>query len=313
MINRIRCSVYAAISMIMAVLLFCAKGFAQEEAAASGPLFSTELDTARKLIDMIIEFSVKYSFQALGGILVIIIGWLIAKSAAKFLTRLLTNKKLDLPVVKFIVSIVKMMIIGLAVLIALGKFGITIAPFIAGISVIGFGTSFALQGPLSNYASGLTLIFTKPFKVGDIIEVAGVMGEVQDMTLARTQISTVDGTMIVVPNKHIVGEVIHNFSDRKKLDINVGVSYESDVEKAIGIVKNVAVSDPRIAKVPEPKVGISEFADSSINIYARIWCKQLDYWTVMFDINKKIWDEFKAKGVTIPFPQRDVHIYQAEK
>jgi len=193
-----------------------------------------------------------------------------------------------------------------AFIVALGKFGIEIAPLIAGISVIGFGTSFALQGPLSNYASGATLIFTKPFKVGEIIEVAGVMGEVLDMKLPRTELKTVDGNMVVIPNKHIVGEVIQNYSTAKRLDINVGVSYKCDIDKAIGIVRDVVKKDKRVIK--DPNAGISEFADSSINIYARVWCQQDDYWNVMFDVNRNILAEFNKQGIEIPFPQRDVHL-----
>jgi small conductance mechanosensitive channel len=204
---------------------------------------------------------------------------------------------------------VKVIIIAFFALIALGKFGITIAPFIAGLSVVGFGTSFALQGPLSNYAAGVSLIFTKPFKVGDIIEVTGVMGEVQDMTLARTELKTVDGTKIVIPNKQIIGEIIHNYSELKKVDITVGVSYDSDMDKAIKVVKEVINGDKRVSREPESKIGISEFADSSINIYARIWCKQAEYWDVMFDINKGINDAFNKNNITIPFPQRDIHVY----
>ena len=147
-------------------------------------------------------------------------------------------------------------------------------------SVVGFGASFALQGPLSNYAAGITLVFTKPFKVGEIIEVANVMGEVQDMTLARTLVKTVDGTLIVIPNKHIISEVIHNFSNYKRLDITVGVSYDSDTDKAIGLVKDVVTKEKRVAQSLPPKIGISEFADSSINIYSRLWCKQSDYYSV---------------------------------
>jgi small conductance mechanosensitive channel len=274
----------------------------------STQLFSTEIDTARKLVDLVVEFCVKYSFQVLGGIVVLIAGWLIAKFVARMLGKFLAKHNVDVTVAKFLTSIVKLIIIAFAALVALGKFGITIAPFIAGLSVIGFGTSFALQGPLSNYAAGATLIFTKPFKVGDIIEVAGVMGEVEDITLPRTQVKTVDGTRIVVPNKHIIGEVIHNYSDYKKLDITVGVSYDADIDKAIAVVKNVIAHEARIAQQPEAKVGISEFADSSINIYARIWCRQSDYWDVMFDTHKKIFDEFNKNGITIPFPQRDIHI-----
>jgi len=273
-------------------------------------MLETELGSAKKLVELLIEFCVKYSFQVLGGIVVLLIGWFVAKMVAKFLASLFEKKQVDVTVSKFAVSIVKIIIIAFAALIALGKFGITIAPFIAGISVVGFGTSFALQGPLSNYAAGITLIFTKPFKVGDIIEVVGVMGEVQDMTLARTLVKTVDGTLIVVPNKHIIGEIIHNFSIYKKLDINVGVSYDADLDKSIKIIADTAKNDKRISKTPEAKVGVSKFADSSVNIYARLWCKQAEYWNTLFDINKKIFEEFKKANIVIPFPQRDVHLYE---
>ncbi|MFH1868994.1 MAG: mechanosensitive ion channel domain-containing protein [Candidatus Omnitrophota bacterium] len=296
-----------------AAVFFLRDAIAQQEEALPKVLFASEISTAKKLLDILIEFCVEYSFQVLGGIIVLALGWIISKFAAKFLRRLFEKHNMDITVSKFVIAMVKIIIIAFAALIALGKFGITIAPFIAGLSVVGFGTSFALQGPLSNYAAGITLVFTKPFKVGDIIEVAGAMGEVQDMTLPRTLVRTVDGTLIVIPNKHIIGEVIHNYSSYKKLDITVGVSYGSDMDKAITAVKDVVSRDKRVAQSPLPKIGISEFADSSINIYSRIWCKQSDYWDVMFSINKNINDEFKKAGITIPFPQRDVHIYQTEK
>lgn len=213
---------------------------------------------------------------------------------------------------KFMSAAAKFGVVAFAVIVALGKFGIEIAPLIAGISVAGFGLSFALQGPLSNYASGATLIFTKPFKVGDIIEVADVMGEVTDLKLPRTEIKTVDGNLIVIPNKHIVGEIIHNYSDAKRMDLMFGVSYKSDVEKAIRIISETIKGDARVAP-KEPKVGISEFADSSVNIMARLWCKQDDYWNVMFDINKKVFEAFNQEGIEIPFPQRDVHLFREEE
>ena len=290
--------------------LYPAISFAQEYTTRSGPqdLFATEISTARKIIDMIAEFGVKYSFQALGGILVVILGMFLSKFVCKIMRDLFAKKKVDVTVSKFMLSIINVSIIAVAVLIALGKFGITIAPFIAGISVIGFGTSFALQGPLSNYAAGITLVFTKPFKVGDIVEVSSVMGEVTDMTLARTELKTLDGTVIFVPNKSIIGEVIHNYSHYKKLDLTIGVSYGSDVNKAIQIVEGIIKDEERIAKEPMPKIGISEFADSSINIYSRLWCAQSDYWDVLFSINKNIFFEFGKNGIEIPFPQRDVHI-----
>jgi len=280
-----------------------------QEAAGSQPLFASEISTAKKIIDLLAEFSVKYSFQALGGIIVVILGWMAAKFIAKFTENFLRKKNIDVTVSKFLVTILKGLVMLFVILVALGKFGITIAPFIAGLSVVGFGASFAVQGPLSNYAAGATLIFTKPFKVGDIIEVTGAMGEVIDMTLARTQLKTLDGTVIFIPNKHVIGEVIHNYSEFKKLDLTIGVSYDSDIDKAIDIIKNVISDEKRVAGHPEPKIGIAEFADSSINIYSRLWCKQSDYWDVIFSINRNIFQEFNNNGISIPFPQRDVHLF----
>ncbi len=154
------------------------------------------------------------------------------------------------------------------------------------------------------------MIFTKPFKVGDIIEVAGVVGEVLDMKLARTEVKTIDGTLIVIPNKHIIGEVIHNCSHYKKVDLKVGVSYSTDMQKAIDTVLKVIKSDERVVKTMQPKVGISEFGDSSVNIMARFWCKQDDYYDVLFGINKGIFNAFLREGINIPFPQQDIHIIE---
>ena len=294
-----------AISVLLPSIVYCQQNVSDK----TKEIFTPGIETTKKLIDLAMEFLVKYSFQVIGGIVILLAGFFIAKIAGKVLSRFLEKHKIDITISKFAVQIMKITIIALAALIALGNFGITILPFIAGLSVAGFGLSFALQGPLSNYAAGVTLIFTKPFKVGDIIEVTDVIGEVTDMTLARTMLNTVDGTTIFIPNKEIVGEIIHNYTGFKKVDIKTGVSYGSDVEKAIGIIKAVVKKNNLVAAKPEAKIGISEFADSSINLYARIWCKQADFWDVLFDINKSIYEEFKSQGIAIPFPQRDVHIY----
>ena len=293
---------------IGSVVLFIPFGLANEGTDGTKGIVSTQVDTAKKLIDLALEYVVKYSFQALGGVIVLIIGWIVGGYVEGLVNKFLATKKLDVTVAKFISGAVKILVVVFAVIVALGKFGIEVAPLIAGISVAGFGLSFALQGPLSNYASGATLIFTKPFKVGDIIEVAGVTGEVVDMKLPRTDIKTIDGTLIFIPNKHIIGEIIHNYSAHKRVDIKVGVGYKSDVQKAIEIVKSVIKVDART--VANPKVGISDFGDSSVNIYARLWCKQDQYWDILFDLNKKIFDEFKKNNIEIPFPQRDVHVYR---
>lgn len=268
------------------------------------------LSSLKKFIELIIEGGVKYGFQVFGGMIVLIIGWILGNYVEKLVKQFLNKKHIDLTVTKFLGLLSKWIVVAMALLVALGKFGIEIAPFIAGLSVIGFATSFALQGPLSNYAAGATLIFTKPFKVGDIIEVAGVVGEVEDMTLPRTEIRTVDGTKYYVPNKHIIGEIIHNFSEFKRVDIDVGVSYNTDVDKAIRAINKVLKSEARVMTTPEPRVGISAFADSAINLHGRFWTKQVNYWEVLFDVNKAILAEFNKNDIVIPFPQRDVYLYQ---
>lgn len=269
-----------------------------------------KVDTLTNIINWIIEAMVKYSFQVLAGIVVLIIGWIIAGFFSKFVGEFLKKHKVDVTVAKFAMGAVKLVVMLFAIMAALSKFGIEIAPFIAGLSVIGFGTSFALQGPLSNYAAGITLIFTKPFKVGDIIEVVNVHGEVEDLTLARTLLRTVDGDTIVIPNKHIIGEIIHNYTDLKRVDITVGVSYSSDIDLAIKAIKGVVQEDTRVIADREAKIGIAEFADSSVNLSIRLWCKQADYYDVRFSINSKIFETLKKNRVEIPFPQRDVRIIE---
>lgn len=273
-----------------------------------GEVAVEQVATFKKLIDIIIEFFVKYSFQVMGGLIVLALGWFIGGFIAKKLLDFFIKKQFDVTVSKFAAQCVKLMVMIFAVIVALGKFGIEIAPLIAGLSVAGFGLSFALQGPLGNYAAGVSLIFTKPFKVGDIVEVAGRTGEVLEIKLPRTELRTVDGEFIMIPNSHIVGEIIHNCSSFKRIDINVGVSYKTDVQKAINIIKEIIKSDERINQAVKISVGIKSFGDSSVDLHGRVWCRQEVYWDVLFDLNKKIFDTFNQSGIVIPFPQRDVHL-----
>lgn len=263
-----------------------------------------------RVIDWIIEACVKYSFQVLGGMILLAVGWVIGNFLARITGDLLKKNRVDVTVAKFITGAVKLLVMIFAAIAALSKFGVEIAPMIAGLSVVGFATSFALQGPLSNYAAGIALVFTKPFKVGDIIEVVNVHGEVDDMTLGRTVLTTVDGDKIVVPNKHIIGEIIHNFSTLKRVDITVGVSYSTDMDAAINLIKDVVKEEPRVITSRGAKIGISEFADSSVNIFIRLWCKQTDYYDVKFAINRKIFEALKKHKIEIPFPQREVRILE---
>ena len=296
----------------LSIFLNTAIVFAQEAVVNKNPTNAEAVSMLKKIVDIVVEALVKYSFQVFAGVLILIAGWIIGGFFAKFVRKFLNRYNLDVTIKKYIVSTSKLLVMVLACILALGKFGIEIAPIIAGLSVIGFATSFALQGPLSNYAAGVVLIFTKPFKVGDIIEVVNVMGEVEDMTLPRTILRTVDDTHIVIPNKHIIGEIIHNFTELKRLDIKINVSYKTDIDKAITIIKDIVKKDARLQNSQQVKIGITEFGDSGINLCARLWCKQPDYWDTMYSVNRSIYLEFKNNGIEIPYPRRDVYMHQSQ-
>ena len=185
------------------------------------------------------------------------------------------------------------------------------APLIAALGAMAFGASFALQGPLSNYGAGLVIIMTRPFVVGNTILIDGINGVVEEVTLATTILSTEDGEKITIPNKQIVGEVLTNSFENKVVEASIGISYDDDPEKAIAIISGILSSDPKIPTDPFPRIGIEEYADSSINIGMRYWVPTKEYYETLYAVNLSIYKKFKEARITIPYPQRDVHMVSA--
>lgn len=267
-----------------------------------------EIQTVQKLINIIMDFIVNYSFQVVGAILVLVIGVLVARAVSSFFLKLFEKKEIDITLSKFIASLVKGIILGFAFIVAIGKFGITIAPLIAALAAMAFGASFAIQGPLANYGAGLVIILTRPFVVGNTIKVSDVSGIVEEVKLGATILTDEDGVKITIPNKHIVGEIIHNSEEKKIVEEIVGISYDSDPEKAIQIIKEALEPFEEISKEPPPQIGIQEFGDSSINIGLRYWIPTNTYFKILYQVNLSVYQHLKAKNIKIPFPQRDVHI-----
>jgi small conductance mechanosensitive channel len=267
-----------------------------------------EIQTVQKLIDIVIDFIVNYSFQVVGAILVLVIGVLVARAVSSFFLKLFERKEIDITLSKFIASLIKGIILGFAFIVAIGKFGITIAPLIAALAAMAFGASFAIQGPLANYGAGLVIILTRPFIVGNTIKVSDVSGIVEEVKLGATILTDEDGVKITIPNKQIVGEIIHNSEEKKIVEEIVGISYDSDPEKAIQIIKEALESFKEISKEPPPQIGIQEFGDSSINIGLRYWIPTNTYFKILYQVNLLVYQHLKAKNIEIPFPQRDVHI-----
>ncbi|MHC4558895.1 MAG: mechanosensitive ion channel family protein [Planctomycetota bacterium] len=213
---------------------------------------------------------------------------------------------------QFFVTAVRKTVIIIGIIVALSMLEVNIAPFIAGIGVAGFVIGFALQGTLSNFASGLMILIYRPFDVGQIIEAAGVKGIVDSMNLVSTTIKTFDNQIVVVPNGEIWGGVITNVtgSDTRRVDMTFGISYSDDITKAAQVLEDIVSRHELILKEPEPVIKLHELADSSVNFVCRPWVKTADYWTVYWDVTRAVKERFDGEGISIPFPQRDVHIYK---
>ena len=267
-----------------------------------------EISQVQQLANTVIDFFVNYSFQVVGAILVLVIGVIVARTMSSFVLRFFERKNFDVTLSKFVAGAVKIIILAFVIIVALGKFGITIAPFIAALAALAFGASFALQGPLSNYGAGLVIILTRPFVVGNTITVSGVNGVVEEVKLGATILTDEDGVKITIPNKHIVGEIIHNSSEQKIVEEVVGISYESNPEGAIQILSNTLDRFQDISKEPAPQVGIQEFGDSSINIGLRYWVPTKRYFDMRYKVNLAVYRDLKQGSIEIPFPQIDVHV-----
>ena len=267
-----------------------------------------EIEALEKYMDLIIEFSVKYGFQVIAAIIILIVGLIVAGRTSNLVVRTCENRKLDITLTRFLGNVTKIVVLVFVILIALGKFGITLAPFIAAIGAVIFGSTLAFQGALSNFAAGLTIIMTRPFVVGNTISVKGVNGVVEEVGLGATKLSTEDGEQITIPNKHIVGEILINSYENKVVETTVGISYDDDSRKAIETIQAALTKIPEIVAEPAPQIGIEEFADSSVNIGMRYWVPTKQYFQTLYKANLAVYAALDRAGITIPFPQRDIHM-----
>lgn len=212
---------------------------------------------------------------------------------------------------RMVLSVSRNAVIVIGMLVALSQVGISLGPVLTGLGIAGFIIGFALQDSLSNFASGMLILLYKPFDVGDVIEVAGVSGRVSHMSLVNTTIHTFDNQSLIVPNNKIWQDVITNytFQQERRVDMEFGITYDEDIDRVEAILREVLSKDDRILTEPEPLIKVGSFGDSSVNILCRPWVKTDDYWEVLWDTNKSVKQAFDREGITIPFPQRDVHLF----
>ena len=268
----------------------------------------SSIGTLDEVRGKVIDFLTLYGFQIVGALIILAIGFFIAGWVGRIFKKWLTGKKVEPPVAMLAVRIVRLLIVGLALVLALDKCGVPVAPMIAGISVAGVGIGLASQGILSNLFAGLTIIFTKPFRFGEYIEVAGVQGQVTSIELFSTILLHPDRSAVVIPNRKIIGEIIHNYGHVRQLELTVAVAYGTNLTQALGVIQEILAKNSRVLKEPTPAVGIATLSESSIDIAIRPWTAVADYGPAQGEIYQAIAEQFRANNISIPFPQREVRM-----
>jgi small conductance mechanosensitive channel len=269
------------------------------------------LDTVQHAKQKLIDLGIEFGPKAATAILIMAIGFFAARWIGRMFENWLAKVPLEPPVRLLLLRVLRLIIFGLFLIMALQNLGVQLLPLIAGLGVAGAGIALAMQGVLGNLAAGLTIIFTRPFRVGEYVSMAGVEGRVEAIELFTTKLSHPDLSKVVIPNRKIVGEVLHNYGTIRQLDVIVGVAYGTDLNAALAAVNRVLSANERVLKDPAPVVRVSLLADSSINFAVKPWVSVADFGAVTGEVNKAIVEEFRARNISIPFPQREVRLLTA--
>lgn len=267
-----------------------------------------EIESVSRFYTIVVDYLTNYSFQILGAIIIFVLGVYASRYVYKYSLKLLLKTKLDETICDFIAKFLKVLVIIMMAILALGKLGISVGPFIAALGAASLTAGLALQGSISNFAAGVVLIATKPFKIGDTITVHNTYGEVSEIKLAYTVLVNEDKEQITIPNKYMIGDVLVNSFENRLVEGSIGIAYESDVDTALKTIKNTLLECKSVSNSSEPLVGIEAFADSSINIGYRYWVATDKFFKSQYEVNKLVFDALFKANIAIPYPQREVKI-----
>lgn len=287
----------------------------EEVTQAAGAVKSTAAQTVaaeHSAVDKIVDGVSNYGMNVLAAVLILVVGlWLAKKVKAVFLS-MLQKKEIDPTLTGFFGSLIYAALVVFIVIAAISKLGVQTTSFVAVIGAAGLAVGLALQGSLSNFASGVLLIIFKPFVAGNFIKAGGEAGVVVEVGILTTELKTPDNVKIILPNSAIMGGSITNVSAHptRRVDMTVGVGYGDDLNKAKQILDDLIAADDRILKDPAPQVAVANLGDSSVDFVVRPWVNAADFWAVKFDFTKAVKEKFDAEGISIPYPQRDVHVIQ---
>jgi small conductance mechanosensitive channel len=256
-----------------------------------------------------VDLGMKFGPKVLVAIVILIAGYAAGRWAARASGRALARFHLDPPLRLLLARIVRVLVFALFAIMALQNLGVELLPLIAGLGVAGAGVALAMQGVLGNLVAGLTIIFTRPFRVGEYISIAKEEGEVLDVSLSSTVLGHADRSRIVIPNRKIVGEILHNYGGIRQLDIEVGISYGADAGAALKAIGEVLRGNARVLSDPAPGIMIARLADSGVTIGVNPWVKVPDHAAATSEINRAILEAFRARNIGLPVPQREIRLF----
>lgn len=258
--------------------------------------------------DTMLEMAIRFGPRLLTAVLILVAGFIVGKWVSGGFARMLERRQLEPPVRALFTRIVWALCVLLFAIMALQNLGVELLPLVAGLGVAGAGVALATQGVLSNVVAGLSIIFAKPYKVGEYIAIAGVEGAVESITLFSTTLVHPDRSRVVIPNRKIVGEILHNYGRVRQLDFTVGVAYDTDLTAALAIIREVLAANPRILKDPVPVVAPLQLGESAVALAVRPWVLVEDQGAAGGEVCAAVLEAFRARGVVMPFPQREVHL-----
>ena len=269
---------------------------------------NNQLDPLAHAKDTVIDLAIRFGPKLLVAILILTVGFFVAGWVARAIDRGLRRLDLEPPVRQLLTRVMRVLVVGLFAIMALQNLGVELLPLIAGLGVAGAGIALATQGVLSNMVAGLTIIFTKPYRVGEYIAIVGVEGQVEAITLFNTALLHPDRSRIIVPNRKVVGEILHNYGRIRQSEVRVGVAYESDLPLALGAIGELVRTNPRVLADPAPVIQVITLADSAVQIAIKPWVAVADYGAVTGELNLSLLEELRRHGIGIPYPQMEVRL-----
>ncbi|MEI8643138.1 mechanosensitive ion channel family protein [Pseudoalteromonas sp. Hal040] len=273
-------------------------------------MIDSEIQQVEKYYNLIMEYLVTYSMQILGAILILFIGLWIAQKVSNMVAGLMQRHNIDITLTNFVSNVIKVLLIIMFLVIALGKIGISVTPFVAAIGAASLGAGLAMQGMLSNYGAGLAIIATRPFVVGDTIEVKGVSGQVKTIELGHTILINEEKVEITIPNKHIVGEILHNSFSYSLVKGEIDIAYDANADLAIELIEKVLDEHELVSDTPHAQVGIERFAESGVTLSYRFWVPTTKIIETKLAVNRNVFKAIQGADIEIPFPQRIVTLNQ---